>query len=44
MERNEGAAVVFVAREERREDADAEVETIEHDIGGDHDGDNPEPD
>src|SRR6185295_1833684 len=36
--------VGFAARQQRMQDADAQVEAVEHDIGGQHDGDDPEPD
>ena len=36
--------VRLAARQQRMQDADAQVETVEHDVGGQHDSDDPEPD
>ena len=40
----DNAAVGFGANEEEMEYADAQVEAVEHDVGDDHYGDQPEPD
>ncbi len=36
-------ALLFGARNERKDDADSEIESVEHDVGGEHGDDDPEP-
>ncbi len=36
--------VGFATRKQRRQDADTQVESVEHDVSGQHNSDDPEPD